>query len=69
VRWATEEALYVGRHNGRRAAFVTANMKEGENIFAVQRALDARIEAFRKDSPRAWGSCSASSRRRTSPTA
>lgn len=51
VRWATAEALYLGRYNGRRAAFVTANMKEGENIFDVQRALDARIESFRKDLP------------------
>ena len=51
VRWATAEELYLGRYNGRRAAFVTANMKEGENIFAVQRALDARIAAFQKELP------------------
>jgi multidrug efflux pump subunit AcrB len=51
VRWDTEEALYLGRWNGRRAAFVTANMKEGENIFEVQRALDQRVEAFRNQLP------------------
>jgi multidrug efflux pump subunit AcrB len=51
VRWATEEALYLGRYNGRRAAFVTANMKEGENIFDVQAALDRRIERFQRDLP------------------
>ncbi len=51
VRWATEENLYLGRYNGRRAAFVTANMKEGENIFAVQEAIDARLEAFRETLP------------------
>jgi multidrug efflux pump subunit AcrB len=51
VRWATEENLYLGRHNGRRAAFVTANMKEGENIFAVQQAIDARLATFRESLP------------------
>ncbi len=51
VRWSTEEQLYLGRYNGRRAAFVTANMKEGENIFDVQEALDARVANFRKDLP------------------
>jgi multidrug efflux pump subunit AcrB len=51
VRWATEEALYLGRYNGRRAAFVTANMKEGENIFEVQAALDRRVERFARDLP------------------
>ena len=51
VRWDTEEALYLGRWNGRRAAFITANMKEGENIFEVQRAVDARVAAFRKELP------------------
>jgi multidrug efflux pump subunit AcrB len=51
VRWATAENLYLGRWNGRRAAFVTANMKEGENIFAVQEALDVRIIAFERNLP------------------
>ena len=51
VRWATEEALYLGRYNGRRAAFVTAKMKEGENIFEVQAALDRRVERFARDLP------------------
>jgi len=51
VRWDTEEALYLGRWNGRRAAFITANMKEGENIFEVQRAVDERVAAFRKELP------------------
>jgi multidrug efflux pump subunit AcrB len=51
VRWATEEPLYLGRWNGRRAAFVTANMKEGQDIFAVQRELDARVADFREQLP------------------
>lgn len=51
VRWATEEPLHLGRWNGRRAAFVTANMKEGQSIFAVQRDLDARVEEFRRRLP------------------
>jgi multidrug efflux pump subunit AcrB len=51
VRWATEEPLHLGRWNGRRAAFVTANMKDGQSIFAVQRALDARVAEFRARLP------------------
>jgi multidrug efflux pump subunit AcrB len=51
VSWATEEQLYLGRYGGRRAAFVTANMKDGENIFTVQAEVDARLEDFRSRLP------------------
>jgi multidrug efflux pump subunit AcrB len=51
IGWATEEAAYLGRYNGERAAFVTANMKDGFSIFAVQDAIDARLEAFRARLP------------------
>jgi multidrug efflux pump subunit AcrB len=51
VGWATEEAAYLGRYNGERAAFVTANMKDGFSIFAVQDAIDARLAAFRDRLP------------------
>jgi multidrug efflux pump subunit AcrB len=51
IGWSTEEERYLGRYNGEPAAFVTANMKDGGNIFAVQRAIDARIAAFRAQLP------------------
>ena len=51
VAWATEEAAYLGRYNGERAAFVTANMKDGFSIFDVQDAIDARLEIFRDRLP------------------
>ena len=51
VAWSTEEASYLARFNGQRAAFVTANMKDGFSIFDVQRALDARVQAFRATLP------------------
>ncbi len=51
VGWATEEADYLGRYNGERAAFVTANMKDGFSIFEVQDAIDARLETFKARLP------------------
>jgi multidrug efflux pump subunit AcrB len=51
VGWAESEATHLARHNGERAAFVTANMKDGQNIFAVQQGIDARVEAFRASLP------------------
>ncbi|WP_460890976.1 efflux RND transporter permease subunit, partial [Ramlibacter alkalitolerans] len=51
VGWATEEAAYLGRYNGERAAFVTANMKDGFSIFEVQDAIDARLAEFRERLP------------------
>ena len=32
VSWETTEERYVGRYNGERAVFVTANQKDGYNI-------------------------------------
>ena len=51
VRWSTEEPLYLARFDGQRAAFITANMKDGYNIFAVQEGIDARFDAFRQTLP------------------
>ena len=48
VSWSTQEHTYVGRFNGKRAVFVTANQKDGYNIFEVrERILEAakRFEA------------------------
>src|SRR6185503_13209484 len=33
VSWSTQEHRYIGRFNGQRAVFVTANQKDGYNIF------------------------------------
>ena len=51
VRWSTEEPRYLARFDGHRAAFVTANMKDGYSIFAVQKGLQARFDAFRQTLP------------------
>jgi multidrug efflux pump subunit AcrB len=51
VTWSTEEPAYLARFNGKRAAFVTANMQDGYSIFDVQRALDARVATFRNMLP------------------
>jgi len=51
VGWSTEEPRTLARHNGVRAAFVTANMKDGYNIFDVQDGIDARIADFRERLP------------------
>ncbi len=51
VGWSTEEPRSLARYNGARAAFVTANMKDGFSIFAVQKGIDARLNAFRSQLP------------------
>lgn len=51
IAWSTEEPIYVGRYNGTRAAFVTANMKDGENIFEVQKNLDEKLSDFAAQLP------------------
>src|SRR5690606_28278547 len=51
VAWAAGEEVYVGRFNGQRAAFVTANMKDGGNIFAVQEAINERVQEFQATLP------------------
>ncbi len=51
VRWSVEEPVYLARFNGTRAAFVTANMKDGFSIFDVQAGLDRRLDAFRERLP------------------
>jgi multidrug efflux pump subunit AcrB len=51
VSWATEEERYLGRYNGRRAVFVTANQKDGQNIFAVRGRIYEQLDAFEKTLP------------------
>jgi multidrug efflux pump subunit AcrB len=42
---------YLGRYNGERAAFITVQMREGENIFAVRDAALATVDGFRAELP------------------
>lgn len=52
VSWDTQEHLYVGRYNGERAVFVTANQKDGYNIFDVRERVNAAAERFRAQLPK-----------------
>ncbi len=51
VRWGTEEERYLGRFRGERAVFVTANQKDGENIFAVRDRVYAKLAEFERRLP------------------
>ncbi len=51
VDWGAEEERYVGRFNGTRAVFVTASMKDHQNVFAVRDAIYARLPQFKTALP------------------
>jgi len=46
-----EDVNYLGRFNGQRAVFVTANMKERQNIFQVREGLWKELDGFEKELP------------------
>ena len=48
VRWAVGEERHLGRFNGQRAVFVTANQKDGQNIFAVRDAVYGKLDGARE---------------------
>ncbi len=52
VRWAEGQWGHVGRYNGERAVFVTANMKEGQNILQVRKALGDAVTRFESGLPK-----------------
>jgi multidrug efflux pump subunit AcrB len=52
VRWAYEEQSSLARFDGKRAVWVTANMKDGQNIVAVRNVIVERLDAFEKTLPR-----------------
>ena len=52
VSWSTQEHTYVGRYNGKRAVFVTANQKDGYNIFAVRQRILESAERFESQLPK-----------------
>jgi multidrug efflux pump subunit AcrB len=52
VEWASQPWSYVGRFNGRRAVFVTANQKEGYNILAVRERIADELDRFESTLPK-----------------
>ena len=52
VSWQSQPWSYIGRFNGKRAVFVTANQKEGYNILTVNQRIEAALERFENDLPR-----------------
>jgi multidrug efflux pump subunit AcrB len=52
VRWAEGQWGHVGRYNGQRAVFVTANMKEGQNILKVRKALGEAVDRYQAGLPK-----------------
>jgi multidrug efflux pump subunit AcrB len=51
VRWDYEELRYYGRYNGKKAAFIIASMKTGENIHDVRNSIYAVFDSFDKRLP------------------
>ncbi|MDY6947664.1 MAG: efflux RND transporter permease subunit [Pseudomonadota bacterium] len=52
VNWDTQEHNYIGRYNGQRAVFVTANQKDGYNIFEVRERILAASKKFEQQLPK-----------------
>jgi multidrug efflux pump subunit AcrB len=52
VSWDSQRHDYIGRFNGRRAVFVTANQKDGYNIFEVRDRVIAAAERFKAELPK-----------------
>lgn len=51
VEFAYEEPRHIARFNGTRSVFVTARMKNGQNIAVVGQQVNAVLETFREDLP------------------
>lgn len=51
VAWATEERSYIGRYNGHRAVFVTANQKDNQNVFRVRDEIYAKAAVWERTLP------------------
>jgi multidrug efflux pump subunit AcrB len=52
VSWDSQPLSYIGRFNGQRAVFVTANQKDGYNILDVNVRVEAVLQHFAKDLPK-----------------
>jgi multidrug efflux pump subunit AcrB len=51
VSWAEQPWTYVGRFNGKRAVFVTANQKDGFNVLQVRDHIARRVAGFERNLP------------------
>ncbi len=51
VSWGVGEERHLGRFKGERAVFVTANMKDNQNIFDVRDAVFAELDRFEAGLP------------------
>lgn len=51
VEFAYEEPRHIARFNGTRSVFVTARMKNGQNIAVVGQQVNAALETFHEDLP------------------
>lgn len=51
VAWSTEEHRYIGRYNGHRAVFVTANEKDNQNVFKVRDGIYAKLAEYERSLP------------------
>lgn len=51
VQWDHSDLRHIGRWNGQRAAFVTANMRPGERINAVRDRIWSELDAYEKTLP------------------
>ncbi len=51
VYWADQPWSYLGRFNGQRAVFVTANQKDGFNILKVREGIAAVVDEFQAQVP------------------
>jgi len=52
VDWDTQRHDYIGRFNGKRAVFVTANQKDGYNIFDVRKRVMDAVAQFESELPK-----------------
>ena len=52
VSWNEGQWGHIGRYDGKRAVFVTANMKEGYNILQVRKAIGAAVDRYALSLPK-----------------
>ena len=51
IKWSEGESNVAARFNGKRAVFVGANQKDGQNIFKVRDAIYAKLPDFERHLP------------------
>jgi multidrug efflux pump subunit AcrB len=51
VSWSDEDLKYYGRFNGRKAVFLIANMKKGQNIHELRNGIYKVYDTFEKNLP------------------